>query len=239
MNKLTSVVAAVALAFSLPVFSSGIPVVDGAQIANNQMNHFEDIAKFVEQIEQLKSQLEQMEKHYESITGGRGLGNILYDPRFRQYLPEDWKGVYDSVRRGGYAGLSSDAAAIRAGAAAFDACQHIKDAQRKKACEALAVKSAQDKAFAIKSFDMAKERVSQIEGLMNQISETEDPKAIQELQARIAIEQAALANEDTKLRMLQMVAEAENRLIEQQSHELTYRRLTNQKVPRPEVITDW
>jgi type IV secretion system protein VirB5 len=66
---------------------------------------------------------------------------------------------------------------------------------------------------------MAKERIGQIEALMSQISKTEDPKAIAELQARIAIEQAAMQNEDTKLRMLQMVAEAESRILRQQQQE--------------------
>jgi type IV secretion system protein VirB5 len=237
-TQLNGLVAAVFLMFSLSAFATGIPVVDGAAIANSKMEHFESIAKYVEQIAQLKSQLEQMERQYEALTGSRNLGKILYDSRFRQYLPEDWKGVYDAVRNGGYAGLSGDAAAIRAAVKRFDACQHITDSVRKASCEARAAKGAVDKAFALKAFDMAKERIGQIEGLMNQISSTEDPKAIAELQARIAIEQAALANEDTKLRMLQMVAAAEDRLIRQQQEELTAQERSRTKGIELEAI-DW
>jgi hypothetical protein len=31
----------------------------------------------------------------------------MYDPKFREYLPEAWKGVYDSMWKGGYSGLAS------------------------------------------------------------------------------------------------------------------------------------
>jgi type IV secretion system protein VirB5 len=237
MNKrLVRIIATAFLVASAPVFAGGIPVVDGVQIGNNMMNHMEDIAKYVEQIAQLKAQLEQMQQQYKALTGSRNLGKILYDPRFRQYLPEEWQGVYDSVRNGGYSGLSGDAAAIRAAAKRFDACQHIRDDVDRTVCEARAVKSAQDKAFAIKSFDMAKARIGQIEGLMDEINETDDPKSIQELQARIAIEQAAMQNEDTKLRMLQMVAEAEDKIIQQQAHERVQKRTAVSGMPNPPPI---
>jgi type IV secretion system protein VirB5 len=193
MNKHSiNIIAAVFLSASAPAFAQGIPVFDGAQISENLLSHLEDIAKFIEQINHMKQQISQMEKHYDSITGSRDLGKILFDSRFRQYLPEDWQGVYDSVRSGGYSGLSGDAAAIRDAAKKYDACQDIKNQDQKNACETRAVKGAQDKAFAQKSFDMAKERVAQIEALMDEINATEDPKAISEIQARIAIEQASL-----------------------------------------------
>jgi type IV secretion system protein VirB5 len=239
MKIFLTLTAAVILAGSAPACATGIPVVDGAHIAETILSHAEDIAKFIEQIKALEKQIDQQKEHYDSITGSRNLGKVLFDPRYRQYLPEDWQGVYDSVRSGGYAGLSSDAAAIRNAAMRYDACQDITDARQKTVCEALAVKGAQDKAFAQKSFDMAKERVAQIEALMDEINATEDPKSIQEIQARIAAEQASLANEDTKLRMLQMVADAEDKLARQQQHELLYQEFTRTKLPQFEAITSW
>ena len=55
---------AFALFFGLAVGNSahaGIPVIDAANMTQNLMNHVEDVAKFVEQIEQLKAQLTQMQ----------------------------------------------------------------------------------------------------------------------------------------------------------------------------------
>ncbi|MCO5055465.1 type IV secretion system protein [Thermomonas sp.] len=82
-------------------------------MTQNLMNHVEDIAKFVEQIEQLKAQLTQMQQQYDALTGTRNLGDILNNPAFQDYLPADWQNVYKSLQNGGYSGLTGTAAAIR------------------------------------------------------------------------------------------------------------------------------
>jgi type IV secretion system protein VirB5 len=239
MKNILPILAVVLFVTSTPVSAAGIPVVDAVQIGENLMQHVENIAKFVEQIEHLQKQIDQQQEHYDAIAGSRGLGKVMLDPRYRQYLPEDWQSVYDGVRSGGYAGLSSDAAAIRNAAMRYDACQDIKHAQQKTVCEAQAVKGAQDKAFAQRSFDLAKQRVSQIEALMDEINATQDPKAISEIQARIAAEQASLTNEDTKLRMLQMVADAEDKIVQQQRHELLYEKLARKPTKGFELKMPW
>ncbi len=197
-----------------------IPVTDAASIATDVMNHIEDIAKFVEQIAQLKAQLEQMKQQYEALTGSRNLGAILNDPKYKNYLPSDWQEVYDSVRDDGYDGLSGSAKAIYDAAKKFDACERIQVSIEQTSCQARAVKGAQDKAFAVDAFDTAKDRLTQIEGLMNRINSTDDPKAIAEIQARIASEQAMIQNEATKLQMFQMIAAADEKIQRQQQHEL-------------------
>ncbi|GHU46847.1 P-type DNA transfer protein VirB5 [Betaproteobacteria bacterium] len=238
-KTVTTFAAAVMLAVSVPVSAGGIPVIDGAAIANSTMQHMKEIAQFIEQVNQLKAQLEQMEKQYESMTGGRNGSRIAYNPAYREYLPEEWQGVYDGVRKSG--ALSGEAAAIRSGAIAFDACKNVINAKRKDACQASAVKSAQDKAYAIIGFNKAKERVNQIEELLGAISETEDQKEILELQARIQIEQSLLANEDTKMRLLQQVAAAEDKMIQQQAKELAVKFVTDEDNSNvePPAKTSW
>jgi type IV secretion system protein VirB5 len=86
---------------------------------------------------------------------------------------------------------------------------------------------------------MAKAGVARIEALMDEIDATEDPRSIQEIRARIAAERASPANEDTKPRMLQMVADAEDRLARQQLHELLYQEHTRKTVKKLEPITSW
>lgn len=214
-----------ALSFACSVFLGGyahaqIPVTDGASIAQQVSAQIETIAKWKMQYDQMTSQINQMKQQYESLTGSRNLGQILNNAALRDYLPNDWQGVYDAVKSGGYSGLSGRALSIYEGNKAFDACAHFKIADQRTACEAQAVKGAQDKAFALDAYDKAKSRLTQIDQLMAKINDTPDPKAIAELQGRIAAEQAMIQNEQTKLQMYQMVAAAEDRLQEQRQREL-------------------
>jgi len=197
-----------------------IPVTDGASIAQQVAAQVETIAKWKMQYDQMTSQINQMRQQYESLTGSRNLGQTMNNPALRDYLPNDWQGVYDSVKSGGYSGLNGRALSIYEGNKAFDSCAHFKVGDQRTACEAKAVKGAQDKAFALDAYDKAKSRLTQIDQLMAKINDTPDPKAIAELQGRIAAEQAMIHNEQTKLQMYQMVAAAEDRLQEQRQREL-------------------
>lgn len=195
-----------------------------AQIpVRDDKTRIETLAKWAIQYDQMVTQIDQMKQQYESLTGSRNLGQILNNPALRDYLPSDWQGVYDAVRSGGYSGLSGRALSIYEGNKAFDACAHFKVADQRTHCEAQAVKGAQDKAFALDAYDKAKSRLNQIDQLMAKINDTPDPKAIAELQGRIAAEQAMIQNEQTKLQMYAMVAAAEDRLQEQRAHEMNVR----------------
>ncbi|MCP1608224.1 MULTISPECIES: P-type DNA transfer protein VirB5 [Pseudomonadota] len=220
MKKLTlSLILAGGLSLSSAAFAQ-IPVTDGASIANSIQQQIETIAKWKMQYDQMTSQINQMKQQYESLTGSRNLGQILNNAALRDYLPNDWQGVYDAVKSGGYSGLSGRAQSIYEANKAFDACMVFKLVDQRTACEAQAVKGAQDKAFALDAYDKAKSRLTQIDQLMAKINDTPDPKAIAELQGRIAAEQAMIQNEQTKLQMYQMVAAAEDRLQEQRQREL-------------------
>ena len=217
--KMKALVAALAITMA-GAASAQIPVTDGASIANSIQQQIETIAKWKMQYDQMTSQINQMKQQYESLTGSRNLGQILNNAALRDYLPNDWQGVYDAVKSGGYSGLSGRAQSIYEANKAFDACMVFKLVDQRTACEAQAVKGAQDKAFALDAYDKAKSRLTQIDQLMAKINDTPDPKAIAELQGRIAAEQAMIQNEQTKLQMYQMVAAAEDRLQEQRQREL-------------------
>lgn len=216
--SVAAVVAVAGLGFSSPANATGVPVVDALLNTQTQTNQAANIAKYIEQIAQLKSQLDQMKQQYESITGTRNLGEILNNPAFQNYLPQEWQDVYSKVQNGGYKGLTGSAALIRTGNQLFDTCAK-KTGADKTLCERSASKAAQDKAFAVEAFDKAKDRWDQIAGLMRQINSTTDPKAIAELQARINAEGAAIQNEQTKMQLFALASQAEDRLIEQQQRE--------------------
>jgi type IV secretion system protein VirB5 len=228
MKKLSaSCILAVGIAASSATFAQ-IPVTDGASIAKSVENQIETMAKWKMQYDQMVSQIDQMKQQYAAVTGARGMGELFNNPQLRDYLPQDWQGVYDSVKSGGYAGLSGRAESIYNNKV-YDACAAFASTEQRTNCEAQAVKGAQDKAFALDAYDAAKNRLSQIDQLMRQINQTQDPKAIAELQGRIAVEQAMIQNEQTKLQMYQMVAAAEDRLQEQRQRETNAKMLANRE----------
>ncbi|MFY3137160.1 P-type DNA transfer protein VirB5 [Achromobacter xylosoxidans] len=229
MKKLSaSCILAVGIAASSAAFAQ-IPVTDGASIAKSVENQIETMAKWKMQYDQMVSQIDQMKQQYAAVTGARGMGELFNNPQLRDYLPQDWQGVYDSVKSGGYAGLSGRAESIYDNNKVYDACTGFASKEQRTNCEAQAVKGAQDKAFALDAYDAAKNRLSQIDQLMRQINQTQDPKAIAELQGRIAAEQAMIQNEQTKLQMYQMVAVAEDRLQEQRQREINAKVLANRE----------
>ncbi len=221
------------VAVSLVLISSQalaqIPVTDGAAIKTSVQQQVETMAKWKLQYDQMVSQIDQMKQEYQSITGVRGLGDVLNNPALRDYLPDDWQGVYDSVKSGGYAGLSGRAGQVYNDNKIYDTCVNHTDAQSRISCEAQAVKGAQDKAFALDAYDKAKERLGQIDALMQEINRTQDPKSIAELQGRIAAEQALIQNEQTKLQMYSMVASDEDRLQQQRQREINAKVLANRE----------
>lgn len=211
-----------------PTAYAQIPVTDSAAISKSVQQQIETMAKWKAQYDQMTTSIDQMKAEYQALTGTRNLGDIFNNSQFRDYIPADWQGVYDSVRDGGYSGLSGRAAQVYNENKIFDSCQSLSDQQRTQ-CEAMAVKPSQDKAFALEAYDNAKGRLDQINQLMGEINNTQDPKAIAELQGRIAAEQAAIANEETKLQLYKMVADAEDRVQIQRQREINARVLANRE----------
>jgi type IV secretion system protein VirB5 len=82
-----------------PAFAQ-IPVTVTSDVPGTAF-HIEDIAKYVEQIAQMKMQVEQLQQTYASMTGTRGIGQLFQNPQLANMLPSNWQGVYSSVANGG------------------------------------------------------------------------------------------------------------------------------------------
>lgn len=235
--KMKALVAALALTMAGAVYSQGIPVYDNTSVLKQIANQAETMLKWKAQYDQMVSQINQMKQQYDSLTGSRNLGQILNNPAFRDYLPAEWQSVYDTVKSGGYDGLTGRAKTLYEKAKVFDSCGHITVEDEKKLCESRAVKASQDQAFALDAFDKAKSRLTQIDQLMSKINETSDPKSIAELQARIQSEQALISNEQTKLQLYQMVAQAEEKVQQQQQREVQARTWSSRKALEVQPLT--
>lgn len=151
----------------------------------------DQLNKMNQQIQTARNQLQQAKQQYEAITGSRGMENIVTDVS-RDYIPGTWQETLagqnsqimdlasDIKRTAGYledkdlAGLSS---------MAQDALRRSGD----QAANAMASNAV--------IFQQSSERFDRLQVLMDSIPAATDDKAIQDLQARIQVEQVMLQNE--------------------------------------------
>lgn len=232
------------MAFFIVPTHAQIPVTDGASIAQDIMSQVETMAQWAEQLSSMEEQYSQMQTDYQqmqmdyaAITGSRGLGTVMDDPAVRDYLPEDWQNAYDEVQSGGYGSLSGTGKNIYDARKVFDSCMNITVSDTRRACEARAVKPYQDRGIADDTYGVAIKRINQIQGLMKKINQTQDPKAIQELQGRIGLEQAMIQNEQIKLQLYKMTAEAEEKIQQQQQREYEARAWSSREGIKAKPIT--
>jgi type IV secretion system protein VirB5 len=166
-----------------------------------------------EQVAGMSQQLDQLQQTHAALTGGRGMESLLATSNAqRNYLPADWaemRKVLDGAG-GKYGGLSA------AVAAAIDARKLLSDARLEGlgAAERDSLLKARQAAAgaavtAQRAFTNAGQRFEALQGLVNAIGDAADAKAIADLEARIAAEQAMLGNEQAKLATLYQAAQAE------------------------------
>lgn len=188
------------------------------------------VAQMVQQVAQLKAQLqtltntytkvtqqlEQAQSAYKAVTGTRNLGDVFNNPMLRKYLPADMKKVYDASRAGGYQGITGSIDAILSSEALTGSVAQQQDAikKRRRNSAAAAQLAAQDAYAGVEA------RLNQIDQLASKINETTDPKAIADLQARIAIEQSRIATEAQKLQLMSYMAAAQDKLAREQEREV-------------------
>ncbi len=210
-KHLRAAMSAAGVAIAVAAHAQGYPVFDSSSFG-----------QMVLSVKTLGDQLTQLQAAYRAVSGSRNLGAILYNPALRGYLPSDWARVYDTAAAGGYAGISGPLRTVQDGERLPAT---VTDAQASIAARSRTTAMA-DKAVGVRAFDGARERLAQIEQLMRQIDLTHDQKGVQEIQARIAVEQAAVQNETTKLQLVAMLQRAEERLVEQQKSDLAQRILS-------------
>lgn len=231
MSKLKKWIGSMAMAmtiFGSGTAHAGIPVVDIPaliSLVQQVLSWVEQYGQMVEELEQLEAQYDQAVKEYDSLTGSRGLGSLLNNSALRQVVPNDLAETYSSVLTEGYDGLSGPAKSMRDSSKVYN-CENI-DGASKTTCEALLSTNAQERSDINTALDWTKQRGDNVEGLQGQINATDDPKAIAELQARIDVENAQIANDANRIALMQANAGAAQRAAEQRSREESIDRVVN------------
>lgn len=222
MNKLRQAVAVMMLFGSLSVAGparAGIPVIDVA----NLTQAIQQVLAWAQQYQQMMQQIGQMQAAYNAITGGRGMEALLPMTNLaRNYLPPDYSEMLNVMNNASvtYSALASQVQGIvnsnavlspaQIGALSSQAQQAINQGRQAAAMLEMMTRQAQQ---------TSSQRFGSMQGLISAIGGASDDKAIQDLQGRIAAEQAMLINEQTKLQAMYQMAQAQELRRQQQERE--------------------
>lgn len=180
-----------------PAIAGGIPVIDIAGLTQSILQ----VQHMLDQIQQLKSQLQTANKELDSMSGVRGLGNVI-DSAYDTAVNVDSDQVLNDagISPASEHGLSGDVADL------YDSGN-----------ENTATWLGQSQ----KSLEQAQDRFSELTGLVAEVNNSPDQKDVLDLQARIGAEQVMLQNEMAKLSMLRSQAEANQAMHNQRVQQLT------------------
>ncbi|MCK9505010.1 MAG: type IV secretion protein [Porticoccaceae bacterium] len=175
---------ATAIGASQSAMAGGIPVIDVSTLAQNILQ----VQHMLSQIEELKAQLETANDTLDSMSGSRGLANVV-DTAYDVAVNVDPDSVLANagIKSAADHGLNGDVAAL------YDSGNQ---------------NSATWLAQSQKSLEQSQERFADLSGLVAKVNASPDQKDILDLQARISAEEVFLQNEQAKLAMLRSQAEA-------------------------------
>jgi type IV secretion system protein VirB5 len=188
---------------------ASLPVIDIANLtqAISQVNAWK------QQYDQMAQQYAQLKQQYAATTGTRNLGNIANNPALQAVIPSDVADLYASIQQIGSGGMTPQAQAIRDRTKIYD-CEGRIGADL-VSCQALLSNTVQLQALSQNAMSVVNQRVAQIQTLQNQISATNDAKAIAELQARLQAENTQVSNDANRLMVMKTLAEAADRSAQQ------------------------
>lgn len=215
--KRTATVIALTAALAAGTFT-GAPIAHAQAVVIDPANLQQAIVRYMEmiqQLQQLKAQLEQAKQQYASLTGNRGLGAI--DPEnYTANIPTNWHQTLAAMQNGGQVGALANQ--IKNEASELNQPQFANvDPTVVQALTTHLNDAATAQALNAQTYDDSGARFQRLTDLMNQINSTTDMKSIGELQARIEIENGMLLNELIKLQSMNALIDNSRRV--QQQHE--------------------
>lgn len=202
-----------------PAIAQGIPVYDN--MANlrwmEQLLHNAD--DMLNQLQQLQTQQTQLQ----SMTGDRGYGTMARNISLDSYIPGNTVGLLDGLQTDGFAGMSSEAKALRGNQANY--CLKLPPEQRLP-CQASIARPYETSALLRRAISTQNARLQQLRVLLDQIPSATDPARREQLHTRIAGEQAALTQGEGQINALRALVENEARIEESRRREATLENLS-------------
>lgn len=216
--------------FSGNAAHAGIPVIDVAaltQAIQQVIAWGQQYEQMTAQYTQLLQQYRQLVQQYNAVTGTRNLGDVLNNPLLQQAVPGGTQlmTAYSSINSNGFAGLSAAGRALRRATMIYNCEGRV--GEDLQLCQAASVTNSQNQASYQSALDLITQRTTQIQALQGSINSTSDPKAIAELQARIASENAQITNDANRIALMRAIADSQDRLVQQQYRERELRSLNS------------
>jgi len=206
-----------ALLAGAPAAHAQFAVIDVASLAQL----ISEVQTLEQQVATARNQLAQAQQEYQSISGSRGMGQLLSGTP-RNYLPSSWQTLTGELSGiGAYPTLAGDLGATQRANAVLTA-QQLAALSPTAAAELQAERQSTALAQSLSREALANssDRFAGLQQLIDAIGTTDDQKSILELEARIAAEGGMLQNEHTKLAMLFQSVAAQQWANEQRLREL-------------------
>jgi type IV secretion system protein VirB5 len=168
-----------------------------------------------------RGQLAQAQQEFQSITGSRGMQNLL-SGTVRNYLPSNVAGLSSALAQVNASNSSLSAAvqgALQANAILTPQQLALLPPDLQARVAAWRSTAALLQGITGSALANSSSRFAGIQQLINTIGAAPDQKSVLELQARISAESGMLQNEQTKLQSLYQVAQAQQWVNEQQDRE--------------------
>ncbi|MDP9995273.1 type IV secretion system protein VirB5 [Variovorax boronicumulans] len=205
---------------------AGIPVIDVTAVANliQQVMYWQQqISGMQKQYDQLKESKDQLTQTHNAMTGSRGMEQLLPTSELaRNYLPPNYGELMNTLNgtTAGYSGLASQVQSIMKANSILSGTQmEALSPELRQIVEQGRQSAALLNGMTQNAYQNTSQRFSALQLLINRIGSAQDPKAIQDLQARIQAEQNMLTNEQTKLQSLYQIARAEEAAQQQRLRE--------------------
>ena len=214
--KLATLTMAAALILSTsPADAQGIPVIDQAAIAKQ----IESIIQLKSQLDALNRQIQQAQQLYGSLnklTNMADIAGVLNDPSIRKALPEDFSTIERLLKGSGSGALGDAASKFLSDNSTYKTSANDFYAQE---LSRVPNRNAGQMSLGQQIYDAATKRIDGIDQLRQQISSASDAKDIADLQARLQAETAFLQTDVLRMQGLQMVQQAERQIDEQRKAE--------------------
>jgi len=180
-----------------------------------------EVQTLEQQLSTARNQLTQAQQEYQSITGSRGMSQLLAGIP-RNYLPPDWTTLAAELRdSGAYPTLAADVQTVlRANAVLSPQQLAVLSPAGSAQLQAERQPVALAESLSHEALANSSGRFAVLQQLIDTIGSATDQKSILELQARIAAEAGMLQNEHTKLAMLFQSIAAQQSVDQQRLREL-------------------
>jgi len=181
------------------------------------------VKNLLEQLANLKEQLNTQKGMYGAMTGAGGYGSMRSDSTstLQKNLPADWSRVYSDAMNND----SSITGSVRDMMGQFD--QELASMSRSDALDLvrkrMTEKGAYDRVMAEQAYNNQMRELQDIEALTQQIDSTKSQKEISDLSARIQTASGAIQGEQTKLQLMSILQQSQDKMYQQQQEKAVRR----------------